>query len=490
MTDKKEKPNRSKGTLLWCFTTYFAEGFPYSVIRVLTSVFFTDIGMKERYIGYSNFLGIPWNFKFLWAPFLDLFGTRRGWMVVLQGIISVLIAVLAIVCWIFSYNVDSNLFMTVSFSLLIVLAFLSATNDVAIDAYYMEAIPDKKDQAAYTGWRVFAWRMALITVRSGLVALVPWVAAYTFFSGNKVKPWAAAFAAASIIMFVVTIYHFFALPKVRNALSETKKSVSEILFGFSEAFSTYLDRKPQKLLSTIILTVIISVCYAFVSFQILIPSYKSFEWLWLMLIPTISIAAFVGQMRKQIALMLLFIIFYKVGDEVLFSMGTTFLMRELLVTKVDLAWLAGILGVVGSISGTFLGGMWIKKHGFSKSVWPLTLFMNVNIMAYAWLAWHKPLATTFNGLMTIASVYTYEQFASGLGGAVLIVYILRTCKPEFKASHYAVGSAIMSLFSTFFGGLGGRIVESMGYLNMFLLAFSLTIPAMGLIFVAPMGNEK
>jgi PAT family beta-lactamase induction signal transducer AmpG len=59
---------------VWVFSTYLAEGLPYAIIRILSSVFFTDIGLKERYIGYLNFLGIPWNLKFLWAPFLDIIG--------------------------------------------------------------------------------------------------------------------------------------------------------------------------------------------------------------------------------------------------------------------------------------------------------------------------------------------------------------------------------------------------------------------------------
>src|SRR5271157_926170 len=76
----------------WCFSTYFAEGLPYAVVRLMSSVFFTDIGMKERYLGYLNFLGIPWNLKFLWAPFLDIFGEKRIWMVCCQALLTLLIA--------------------------------------------------------------------------------------------------------------------------------------------------------------------------------------------------------------------------------------------------------------------------------------------------------------------------------------------------------------------------------------------------------------
>jgi PAT family beta-lactamase induction signal transducer AmpG len=195
------------------------------------------------------------------------------------------------------------------------------------------------------------------------------------------------------------------------------------------------------------------------------------------------------QADRAVALSLLVIIFYKVGDEVLFSMGTPFLMRELLVTKAQLAWMAGLVGALGSIAGTSIGGLWIKKKGLKKAIWPLTLLMNLNIWAYIWLAYDKPTAQTFAGLTVISLVYCYEQIAAGLGNAVLIVFILRTCKQEFKAAHYAIGSAFMSLFSTIFGGFSGIIVEQIGYLNLFILAFLISVPSMVLLLFAPI-KEK
>ena len=86
-------------------------------------------------------------------------------------------------------------------------------------------------------------------------------------------------------------------------------------------------------------------------------------------------------------------------------------------------------------------------------------------------------------------MYCYEQIAAGLGNAVLIVFILRTCKKEFKAAHYAIGSAFMSLFSTIFGGFSGIIVEKMGYLNLFFIAFFASIPAMALLFFVKIKDE-
>src|SRR5688572_11157139 len=91
-------PVKKKTPLGWIGTTYFAEGLPYSIVRILASIFFTDIGAKEQYIGYLNALGIPWNFKFLWAPFVDVIATKRRWMIIMQLLLGVATAAIAASC--------------------------------------------------------------------------------------------------------------------------------------------------------------------------------------------------------------------------------------------------------------------------------------------------------------------------------------------------------------------------------------------------------
>ncbi len=419
---------------VWVFSTYLAEGLPYSIIRILSSVFFTDIGLKERYIGYLNFLGIPWNLKFLWAPFLDILGTKRTWMIAVQAIITVFIIGISYGCFIAARLTDPGWILALISGTFVLLAFLSATNDIAIDGYYMEGLTDPKEQAAYTGYRVFAYRMAVILVRSGFVALAAYAAA-SLGGADRYRPWGYAFGAAAATMLLLTLFHIWQLPRFEKDRLPGTRSFSQISREFGRAFSTYFD-------------------------------------------------------QERVALVIIFIITYKIGDEILFSMGTPFLMRELGVTKAQLSWLSGILGALGAIAGTSIGGLLIKKKGLKKTIWPLTILMNFNIWAYVWLAWSLPSASTPSGLAAIAVVHCYEQMAAGLGNAVLIVFILRTCKPEFKASHYAVGSAIMSLFSTFFGGFGGVMVEKMGYLNLFILAFLTSIPAMLLMFWVPIKEKE
>ncbi len=474
---EKVKPN------IWCFTTYFTEGFPFSIVRIMSMVFFTDIGMKERYLGYLNFLGIPWNLKFLWAPFIDIFGSKKAWMVLFQSIVTILTAAIAGVCFVNSSAAAPFISSSLLVFLFVILAFVAATNDIIIDGYYMEGLTDPKDQAAYTGYRVFAYRISMILAKFGIIYAVGMVSKMAA-GGNIYVAWGYGFSAAAIIMGMFTIFHALAIPNYGTRKRGTK-SAQTVLNDFLASFASYLEISAERAKIALLSGIGIAVTLFFVLHSVNLTPVQALAYSLLALL-----AILLFQSKPAVALSLVFIIFYKIGDEIIFSMGTPFLKRYLSVSNIQLAWMTGLLGLLGSIIGTTAGGLWIKKTGLKKAIWPLTLLMNVNIGAYIWLAWHHPSATTSSGLIMIGSVYFYEQIAAGLGNAALIVYILQTCKKEFKAGHYAIGSAFMSVFSTIFGGFGGEIVENMGYLYLFVIGFIATIPAMALMIFVPIKSEE
>lgn len=468
---------------VWCFTTYFTEGFPFGIVRMMSSVFFTDIGMRERYLGYLNALGLPWNAKFLWAPLVDIFGGKRRWMQGVQVAVVFLTAVVAILCFTAGNVHGPVLPDSVFVFLFVIMAFVAATNDIVIDGYYMEGLTDPGQQAAYTGYRVFAYRLALIAAKFGIIYTVG-ITAKGISGGGMYAAWGYGFSAAAAVMGLFTLYHLFALPKF-DAAQKTGITVRKAAGDFLTSFSSYLEISERR--SLFALTSGIGAAVA--TFAVLVLCKSD-------IVPAMNfgilalLAVLTVQAKPAIALSLLFIICYKIGDEIIFSMGTPFLKRYLLVSNIQLAWMSGLLGLFGSIAGTTIGGLWIKKTGLKKAIWPLTLLMNVNILAYIWLAWQRPYATALSGMLTIGTVYCYEQIAAGLGNAVLIVYILQTCKKEFKAGHYAIGSAFMSVFSTIFGTFSGIIVERMGYTNLFLIGFLATFPAMALMFFVKIREQE
>jgi PAT family beta-lactamase induction signal transducer AmpG len=459
----------------WVFSTYFAQGFPYMVVRSMSAVFFTDVGMSERALGYLNFLGLPWTLKFVWAPLVDLYSTRRAWMISVQILLTLLTALLAGLCLASAEGLIADLPDAVLVWIFVAMAFIAATNDIAIDGYYMEGITDPKQQAAYTGFRVTAYRLAMILARFGIILAVAEVA-QTVFGGNMYGAWGFGFAAGAAVMAILTALHLLKLPRYQEARARAL-GAREAAAGFLDSFAAYLEVSRERTLIALLSAPALAVAFAFALLALGVPDIQAMTYAF-----AFMLIVLLAQARPAIALSLAFIMFYKIGDEIIFSMGTPFLKRYLLVDNTQLAWMSGLLGLVGSIVGTTIGGLWIKRTGLRRAIWPLTLLMNLNILAYIWLAWERPLATDLVGLLTICAVYTIEQIAAGLGNAVLIVYILRTCKPEFKAGHYAIGSAFMSVFSALFGGMGGVIVEGVGYLGLFIIGFLASIPAMALLF--------
>ncbi len=423
--------------VVWVCSTYFAEGLPFMIVRVLSGVFFTEVGVKERYIGYLNYLGLPWNLKFLWAPLLDGWATKRSWQIVLQVFLGAVTVAIGTLSYIASSAPAPEVYLTPIAILFILSAILAATNDTAIDGYYLEAIPRQADQAALSGYRVLAYRLAVVFARSGIVALVAyWVSSSVV--PNKYHGWAYGFFLSGATLWGLAILHWLILPRVLRPPLDTAHYTSHLTRArsvFWNGFRTYLK-------------------------------------------------------QPQVGLILTFIIVYKMGDEILFSMVTPFMLRELKITTEQYAWIGGVIGAAGAIVGAMVGGAWIKRVGLKRAMWPLTLLMNLNIWLYVWLSFAKPDPTTSWGFWVIGSIHGVEQIAAGLGSAALLVFLLTTCSKEFKATHYAVGSAIMSIPGTLIGGQAGRMVEVMGYTWLYVLAFIAALPGMALLPFVPIKEER
>lgn len=437
MTEQsKDRRDLDRKTLVWVNTTYFAEGLPYMIVRILSSVFFTQIGAKERYIGYLNYLGVPWNLKFFWAPILDGWGRKKHWQAAMQLLVGIQTLGIAVLSYLAASAEDATPYLFGIAILFVTAAFFAATNDIAIDGYYLEALPDRGEQARFSGYRVLSYRLSMVFARSGLVAVAGYLARGLPSGTLPYVPWAYAFAAGAFVLFALALLHLWILPDRTVHIAEPGTSqLQRANRIFRAGFATYLS-------------------------------------------------------QPQVGIVLAFIVLYKMGDEIMFSMATPFLMRELGVSAEQYAWIGGIVGALGSIIGAMAGGFYIKRVGLRRALWPLTLAMNLNIGLYIWLAMAKPDPATLSGLGTIAAIHGIEQIAANLGSAALLVFLLTTCSPEFKATHYAIGSAIMSIPGTLVGGQAGVWVEAIGYANLFIIAFVSSIPGMMLIPWVPIRGER
>jgi PAT family beta-lactamase induction signal transducer AmpG len=483
---------------VWGFTTYFAEGFPYTIIRTVSSVFFRDMKVSLEAIGLTSFFGLPWVIKFLWGPQVDEYGTKRSWMLITQSALACLVLVVALLV-----PVENSIPWIAM--LFFVGAFLAATHDISIDGYYMEAL-SKEEQAEYVGFRVMAYRIAMMTGTGVIVTI------------GTTKGWNMAFGLASAILFLLFAYHLFFLPKVEKTkaplvrLLRVLKNLKIIVGGvflalFIVGLKHLTDAPSYKewigdnaFLRQFNFTNIITLLLFFILLTIavfrkkikarLTRSKESFY-----------AKAFVSFMDQDgITIVLLFIIFMRTGEFMLSAMVSPFIVD--LGLKMHYGWISSGVGLPCSIVGAMIGGYCIGKFGMRKVFWPFLLAQNLTNVVYMVLAWHlkdiiivntanaNPISMGLSNLVTVAGVHGIDQIAGGLGSSVLTIFLMRLCKIDFKAAHYAIGSGLMSLSGMFAGAVSGVIAAAYGYWILFGISFAVSLPGMVFAFFVPLHEKK
>jgi PAT family beta-lactamase induction signal transducer AmpG len=494
----KEKKKLSKD-YVWTFTTYFTEGFPYGMIRSVFFIFFRDMKGSLESIGLlSSLFQLPWTLKFLWGPWLDEYSTKRRWLLAMQGMLLVVLAAAA-------FLVPLTHVLLLMPALFFLGAFMAATHDIAIDGYYMEAL-DKDGQAKYVGYRVMAFRVAWMVATGGIVAI-----------GTNIS-WFLAFLAAAVIFSLFFLYHYFFLKEVEVVRKKIKL-----------LFLRALRLKPFVFLAGFIV-VVLAVRYFFQSSfysrcEEALPFLKKVQlthWVALLLLIALGLMgvlrkrikalflkdpdshwgkAFIYFMdREKIGIILAFIILLRVGEWTLATMVSPFIID--LGIKVHIGWISAGIGLPASIVGAMWGGWMISRFTLKQVLWPFILAQNFTNLLYMALALHlsafiaintnaaEPVGIGIGNLVLVAATHGFDQFAGGLGNAVLMTYLMRICHQEFKAAHYAIGSALMNVSNLFSAPFSGIIAGWLGYAWLFGLSFAASIPAMVLIPFLPYLAEK
>jgi PAT family beta-lactamase induction signal transducer AmpG len=390
---------RAKGPAPWVISTYFGEGLPWSIVHQVSAEMFTALGASLQAIGYTALYGLTWNGKGLWSPVIDMYSTTRRWLI---GIELALVLAIGVVAW----PAGAGDLRSVAIALTVV-AFLGATQDIAVDGFYMRALA-KDQQASLSGLRVGAYRVALLVGKGLLVALA------------GLTSWRTCFLAAAGVMLALAAFHAAVLPREprRQAAAQGEERPS-----FTRAFSSFFT-------------------------------------------------------QPKIAWTLAFILVFRAGDALMFAMSPP-LLRSLGLDTTARAVLSGMVGTGVSIAGSVVGGVIIGRYGLARTLRPITLIQSFALLLYVWLAWAKP------ALPGIAAIVVLEQFAAGVGTAVLLVFLMRRARGEYKTSHFAIGSSLMSLATTLLGTVSGHIAQAVGFTGFFALAFAASLPGVALSFKVP-----
>jgi len=467
----------------WVTTTYFAEGFPYTIVNSAADALFTVMGMSLSNLGLTTIFHLPWNLKFLWGPFVDHYETKRRWLLATEVLLCVVLAILTMVG-----GADAPL--AVLAVVFVMIAILSATHDIAVDGFYLEGL-DGEDQSRYVGYRAAAYRLAMLAVNGPMLVLA------------DLQGWRVTWLVSLTAMVALTIYHFISLPR-----PETRQQPISGLFV--RAF------RPRIVLPVVALVVAVVWAHGHAYWEI--PSHVAAVfgsipvlggmslpgWLGLgMLLAMLLVLAALQQVRdwldghdsdyarafvvfleqRRVGALLAFVLVFRTGESFLQKMRWPFLHRELDLSLTAYGFTNGTVGLAATFVATLLGGYLIARDGLRRWIWPFMIAQNLLNLLYAGLAlWPDPSQI---GIGTITAVVTVEHFGAGLGTAVFMVYLMRCCNPAHKAAHMALLTALMSVGYTLAGVASGALAEVLGYGPYFALTFVATLPSMALILVVP-----
>ncbi len=467
----------------WVTTTYFAEGFPYSLVNNVAEVLFQALGASLQAIGLTALFHLPWNVKFLWAPLLDRYETKRRFLVGCEVVILALVLVLAVLG-------STPTLGSLTFVFLL-LAIVSATHDIAIDGYYLEAL-DKTGQSKWVGMRAAAFRGATVMCSGPLLFLVD-------EAGWRVS-WLSAAAVAAILL----AYHATFLPRVEARQAPLR---------------TWLTPKRVQVIAAIAVVVVVVALidrrFPFISaigarlraIVEPIPWLGQLDlegWIGLVLLTIIvGTLALLGRVHRWMArhdspyarafvtlldqpLMgraLAFIMLFRLGESFVMKMRMPFLRGPADMDLGTYGLINGTLGWGATIAATIAGGWLISRHGLRRWLWPFVLAQNIPNLLYAWAAGQPEPAAL--GHVVLGAIVIGEDIGAGLGTAAFMVYIMRCVDPRHKATHMAVLTAIMSLGFTLAGVASGFLADALGFSVYFLLTFVATVPSMVLLPFVP-----
>jgi PAT family beta-lactamase induction signal transducer AmpG len=315
----------------WRFipTLYLAEGLPYVLINAVSVVFYKRMGVDNTQIAlWTSFLYLPWVVKMFWGPVVDIYSTRRNWILYTQWTMGLFLAGVSLM-------VHLPLFFFLTLAVFVAAAFVSATHDIAVDGFYLLAL-EKEEQAFFVGVRSFFYRVAMI-VGSGLLV---------FFAGKLENTthqiplsWSITFGLVAVAMAVLASYHKFFLPFPEDDIPR-KHSSSETQGKFLSIFKEYF--KQDKI---------------------------------------IGILGFILLYRLGEAMLV------KMASPFLLDSKET---GGLGLSTSDVGLVYGTAGVLSLMVGGFLGGWMISKFGLKKCIWPLALALNLPDIFYIYLAYAQP----------------------------------------------------------------------------------------------------
>ena len=389
--------NTRRNPWAWVPSLYYAEGLPYVIVITLSVVMYKQLGLGNAEVAYyTGWFYLPWLIKPLWSPFVDLLRTKRWWIVAMQLLMGVGMAGIA-------FTLPMAGYLQWTLAIFWLLAFSSATHDVAADGFYMMALSEG-DQSFFVGIRSTFYRLATLTAQGGMLIVVDWLMRHY---GNEREAWITAFFVVAALFVVVGLYHAWQLPRPSSD-APRDFAARDLLKEFAHTFVTFFQKKGA------------------------LPA-------------------------------LLFMLLFRFPEAQLAKMGVLFLMDPLAegglgLTLEQIGVIQGTLGPIGLTLGGILGGVCISRGGLKRWLWPMVWAISLPDIVYVYLSYVQPA-----NLYVISSCLFVEQFGYGFGFTAYMLFLIYYARGTHETAHYAIATAFMAAGMMLPGMMAGALQELMGY---------------------------
>ncbi len=408
----------------------FSAGLPYLLVFSTLSAWLRDEGITRTAIGFFSWVGITYSIKVFWAPVIDrlpfplltrLLGKRRSWMLVAQLTIMAGLAGMAMT------GPQADLTQLALFALLV--AFGSATQDISIDAYRIEAV-ERDLQGAMAANYVLGYRLALLAAGAG-----------AFYIADAFS-WSTAYFAMAALMGI----------GILTALTiREPEHVIDIKTGQLEATleKSLGIRDKQSLPARVAAWFADAVVSPFVDF---------FQ-----------------RNGKTALLILLLVAFYKLSDITMGVMANPFYL-DLGFSKTEIANVTKIFGFFMTIAGAALGGLFVVRYGIARPLLGGAILIMTTNLLFVWLSSVEP------NLFILSVVISADNLSGGFATSAFIAYLSSLTNTAYTATQYALFSSLMTLPAKFLGGFSGVVVDAAGYISFFFCTGLLGLPAIVLVY--------
>ena len=397
----------------WIPSLYFAEGLPYVIVMSVAVLMYKRLGLSNTDIAlYTSWLYLPWVIKPLWSPIVEVIKTKRWWIVSMQLLIGAGMAGVA-------FTIPGSNFLQGSLCFFWLMAFSSATHDIAADGFYMFGLKEYQ-QAYFLGIRTTFYRIAMITGQGLLVIFAGILEKQT---GSITMAWSLTFYLLAAIFAGLFAWHSFILPNPEeNQAAKEKVNLNSIFSGFIKTFSSFFS-------------------------------------------------------KKNIISALIFILVYRLAEAQLVKLASPFLLDsreagglELSTGEVGFAY--GTVGIIALVIGGILSGVFASRMGLKKSLLWMLLALNLPDLVYVYMAYARP-----ESLWVINGLVGLEQLGYGFGFTGFSLFLIYFSEGSFKTAHYALCTAFMALGMMLPGMAAGWLQEIMGYQHFFIWVMICTLPA-------------